>query len=88
MREWQVEYMSRPAEHNHVQPCQDFREACLLARQMSEKHDGTAFVVALDDMPDNEEGKVATGHIAFTFGILGERVGCLSAVDVPRARSL
>jgi hypothetical protein len=81
MREWQVEYMSRPVERHHVQPVRDFREACLLARKMSDKFDGSATVTALDDRP--EGGKAATGHIEFSFGIPTEKVGCLSTVAIP-----
>lgn len=80
-REWQVEYMSRPDETDHVVACADFRQACLLARRMSDKHDGFAVVVALDDRP--EGGNTASGHIEFNFGIPGERVGCLEKVDLP-----
>jgi hypothetical protein len=76
MREWQVEWMSRPDEREHVVTASDFREACILAKTMSNKHEGTAVVIALDDRPDGD-GKHATGHMEFNFGILGERVGVL-----------
>lgn len=84
MRVWQVEYMSRPDEQEHIRQFDDFRVACALAKEMSDKHDGTAVVVALDDMPPGDPGQRATGHIEFNFGIIGEKVGTLEGVAVPR----
>lgn len=83
MRIWQVEYMSRPDEREHIEQFDDFRVACNLARQMSDKHDSDAVVIAIDHMPDGQPGKVATGHIDFAFGIVGEKVGTLQNVAVP-----
>jgi hypothetical protein len=40
--------------------------------------------LAIDDMPGDEPGKVATGHIEFTFGMVREQIGTLATVDVPR----
>lgn len=75
--------MTRPDEREHIEQFDDFRKACLLARQMSDKHDGDAVVVALDDMPDGEV--CVTGHIEFIFGMPRERVGVLANVDIPRS---
>lgn len=84
MRIWQVEYMTRPDEREHIEQFDCFRMACNLARVMSDKHDGSAVVMALDDMPNGEPGKQVTGHIDFSFGVVSERVGTLENVAVPR----
>ncbi len=84
MRIWQVEYMSRPDEREHIEQFDDFRVACTLARTMSDKHEGSAVVMALDDMPHEDPGKHVTGHIDFNFGIVGEKTGTLENVAVPR----
>lgn len=84
MRIWQVEYTSRPDEREHIDQFDDFRVACNLARKMSDKHDGSSVVMALDDMPHPDPGKQVTGHIEFNFGIVGEKAGTLENVDVPR----
>jgi hypothetical protein len=84
MRVWQVEYMSRPDEREHIVQFTDFRIARTLARHMSDKHDGIAAVIALDDMPDGQPGSMATGHIEFLFGEVDEQVGSLEMVMVPK----
>ncbi len=84
MRTWQVEYMSRSDEREHIETLDCFRRACTLAREMSDTHDGSSVVIAIDDMPDGDPGKQATGHIEFNFGIVGEKVGTLENVAVPR----
>lgn len=84
MRIWQVEYMSRPDEREHIEQFDDFRVACNRAREMSDKHDGSSVVIAIDDMPNNQPGQMATGHIDFTFGIVGEKVWALANVAIPR----
>lgn len=84
MRIWQVEYMSRPDEREHIKQFDDFRIACTLAKEMSDKHDGYAVVMALDDMPDSEAGQQVTGHIEFGFGMVREQTGTLENVAVPR----
>lgn len=75
--------MSRPDEREHIEITRDFREACALAREMSDRYDGSSVVCALDERPDG--GKQATGHIEFTFGLVAEKVGTLEFVDVPLA---
>jgi hypothetical protein len=75
--------MSRPDEREHIEQFDDFRVACDLARQMSDKYDSDAQVVALDDMPDGQPGCCATGHIEFIFGIVGMKAGTLEKVAVP-----
>jgi hypothetical protein len=82
-RIFQVEYMTRPAERGHIEQFDDLRKACRLAREMSDKHDSDAVVVALDDMPDEEPGMVATGHIELVFGMPREQVGTLAGLAYP-----
>jgi hypothetical protein len=83
MRIWQVEYMSRPDEREHIEQFDDFRVACNLARDMSDKHAGATVVVALDDLPDGEREQHVTGRIEFIFGIVYAQIGTLENVDVP-----
>lgn len=82
-RIFQVEYMTRPDEREHIEQFDDLREACWLARSMSDKHDGDAVVCALDPRP-NGDGTDATGHIEFVFGMVNEQVGTLANIAVPR----
>jgi hypothetical protein len=49
-----------------------------------DKHDSSAVVIAIDEMPGDDPGQTATGHIEFTAGIAGEQVGTLANVGVPR----
>jgi hypothetical protein len=84
-RIFQVEYMTRPDEREHIEQFDDFRKACRLAREMSDKHDGDAVVCALDPMSDpRDPGLQATGHIEFVFGMPRDQVGTLENVTVPR----
>lgn len=53
-RIFQVEYMTRPDEREHIEQFDDLRTACRLAREMSDKHDGDAVVCALDPRPDGD----------------------------------
>lgn len=73
---YQVEYMSRPDERDHVVPCPTYRQACALARRMSDEHDGTAYVVAMDDV-ETEGGPCfqAVGHVSYVFGVRNELEG-------------
>jgi len=82
-RVWQVEWMSRPDEMEHIKHLDCLRKACALAREMSDKHDGTAVVMALDPMPEGQSGQMVTGHMEFVFGILSERAGSLENVKPP-----
>lgn len=78
---YQVEYMSRPDEIDHVIPYGgDYRGACSFARRMSDKHDGSAYVVALREVED-EGGKrtMAVGHIVYVFGMRNEVEGELKS---------
>lgn len=84
-RIFQVEYMTRPDEREHIEQFDCFRKACRLAREMSDRHDGDAVVVALDPMPDpRDTGLQAMGHIDFVFGMPREKVGVLENLSIPR----
>lgn len=76
--------MTRPDETDRVEQFSCFRAACSKAKDMSDKHCGSAVVIALDDVPDGDKGKTSTGHIEFNFGVVGEKVGSLEKVDVPK----
>lgn len=84
MRTFQVEYMTRPDEVDHIESFDDFRQACKRAKEMSDKHDGSSVVVALDPMPNGEKGLMSSGHIEFVFGVARERVGTLEKVAIPQ----
>lgn len=84
-RIFQVEYMIRPDETEHIEQFDDLRKACKLAREMSDKHDTGAVVVVLDDPPSNSDlDHLVIGHIEFMFGMVKERVGSMKRVKVPR----
>lgn len=63
---YQVEYMSRPDEREYIVPFPSLDGAKAFAREMSEKHDGSATVVALAKREDG--GMNAVGHIEYVFG--------------------
>lgn len=75
---YQVEYMSRTDEIDHVVPYGDkFAAACAFAKRMSDKHDGTAYVVAIKELTDSfgTTKTVTEGHVAYTFGIKSDADG-------------
>ena len=82
-RIWQIEYMTRPDEREHIEQFDDFREAHRKAREMSDKHDCDSVVMALDPMPDGY-GQVVTGHMEYRFGMRGEREGSCAKMDWPQ----
>lgn len=76
---YQVEYTSRPDEREHIVPVPSLRKACDIARQMSDRHDGIAIVVAMDTLPDMDGDSVlqSVGHVEYVFGIRQPPVGRL-----------
>lgn len=82
MRTYQVDWFNRTTEKDMVSLFEDFRQAHLFAKRMSDFNDASAVIIALDDLPDG--GQVASGHMEYTFGIRGERTGCLADVDWPK----
>lgn len=75
--EYQVEYMSRPDETDHVEEYgSNLTAAKTFAKRMSDKHDGSAYVVALRFNP-TKHGTEAVGHIVYCFGIQSESEGVL-----------
>lgn len=78
--QYQVEYMSRPDEQDHVVFWgSNYRKACEFAKRMSDEHDGSACVFALDEVAGRNGEKVTqvVGHISYTFGIRDEATGVL-----------
>jgi len=62
---YQVEFYDREQEKDRVVWFEGaYQKACSCARRMSDKHDGSAFVVAMDrDDADNQ-----VGHVVYVFG--------------------
>lgn len=69
IRTYQVEYFDRDAETDKLVPYGANRSAAhAYAKRMSDKQDGSAYVVNMvDDIP--------VGHTAYVFGILSDRDG-------------
>ena len=78
---YQVEYMSRPDEVDHVRDFgADYRGACNFARRMSDKHDGSAYVVAMQEIArEGERRTEAVGHIIYVFGVRSDVDGVIKA---------
>lgn len=68
---YQVEYMSRPDDRDHVVPFgEEFRKARSFARKMSNLHDGSAYVVAVSETErDGQTVTEAVGHVIYVFGV-------------------
>ncbi len=79
-----MDYMSRPDEIERVEECPDFRSACTLARRMSDQHNGTAAVIAIDYRSERSDDCSVAGHVEFFCGMVSEKVGALEGVDIPR----
>ena len=73
---YQVEYMSRPDELEHIVPYDSFVAASAFAKEMSDKHDGCSVVVALRKRGGRYQ---ACGHVEFVFGMEQVRVGRITA---------
>ncbi len=74
---YQVEYMTRPDETDIIKDMgTNLKGACDLARRMSDKHDGSAYVVALR-YNHEKRGVEAVGHIVYWSGVRSEVEGVL-----------
>lgn len=68
-RTYQVEYFDRTTETDVLIPYDNRKSAAhAFARRMSDKHDGSAYVVSID-------GEDAVGHVVYTFGSVSSREG-------------
>lgn len=78
MRTYQVEYMTRPDEVEHIKSFgTDLEAAKKFARQMSDKHDGSSALVAIDRRK-SDDAIMTVGHIDYMFGIQDETTGVFS----------
>lgn len=69
MRTYQVEYFDRETETDRLVPYDTRRAAAhKFAKQMSERHDGSAYVVS---MIDDE----AVGNVSYVFGLQSDKEG-------------
>lgn len=69
MLTYQVEYMSRPDERDHAISFESYSAACNLARRMSDKHDGSAYVIAYEETGHGALARIeAVGAVTYVFG--------------------